>query len=100
MKLVTFGKRRSVENVLEEDIVLKRSRIESVNNYDILFEYYDGTSGQRADQTLTTILGTVELFRESEMISLKGFPCRLYSPNLSGSIVVSIFERIVVQTIV
>ena len=91
MKLVNFGKRRSVENVLEEDIVSKRSRIESVNNYDIFFEYYDGTSAQRADQTLVTILGTVELFRESEMISLKGFRWALCSPNLSGSIVVSIF---------
>lgn len=38
MKLVNFGK-----NVLEEDIiVLKRFCIEFVNNYDILFEYYDG----------------------------------------------------------
>lgn len=38
MKLVNFGK-----NVLEEDIiVLKRFYIEFVNNYDILFEYYDG----------------------------------------------------------
>ena len=71
-----------------------------MNSYDILFEYYDGTSAQRADQTFTSILGTVALFRESEMISLKGFPCRLCSPNLSSSIVVSIFERIVVQTIV
>ena len=75
MKLVNFGKRRSVENVLEEDIIVsKRSHIESVNNYDILFEYYDGTSAQRAEQTFTIILGTVELFRESEMISVKGFP--------------------------
>ena len=50
MKLVNFGKRRSVENVVEEDIIVsKRFRIESVNNYDILFKYYDGTSAQRAD---------------------------------------------------
>ena len=57
--------------MLEDDIILsKRSRIESVSNNDIVFEYDEGTS-QEAEQTYKTI-GTVELLRESEMISVKG----------------------------
>ena len=45
MKLLNFAKRRSVENVLEEDIIVsKRSRMESANSYDIFFEYFNGTS--------------------------------------------------------
>ena len=71
VKLLNFSKRRSGESVLEDDIILsKRSRIESVSNNDIVFEYDEGTS-QEAEQTYKTI-GTIESLRESEMISVKG----------------------------
>ena len=71
VKLVNFSKRKSGESVLEEDIVLsKRSRIESVSNNDIVFEYDEGTS-QEAEVTNKTIR-TIESLRESEMISAKG----------------------------
>ena len=71
VKLLNFSKRRSGENVLEEDIFLsKRSRIESVSNNDIVFEYDEGTS-QEAERTYKAI-GTIESLRESEMISGKG----------------------------
>lgn len=71
VKLLNFSKRRSAESALEEDIVLsKRSRIESVNNNDIVFEYDEATP-QEAERTFTTI-GTIESLRESEVISVKG----------------------------
>ena len=71
VKLVNFSKRKSGENVLEEDIILsKRSRIESVSNNDIVFEYDEGSS-QEAERTYKTI-ATIESLRESEMISVKG----------------------------
>jgi len=71
VKLLNFSKRRSGESVLEDDIILsKRSRIESVSNNDIVFEYDEGAS-QEAEQTYKTI-GTIESLRESEMISVKG----------------------------
>ena len=70
VKLLNFSKRRSGERVLEEDIILsKRSRIESVSNNDILFEYDEG-SFQEAERTYKTI-ETIESLRESEMISVK-----------------------------
>ena len=79
VKLVNFSKRKSSESVLEEDIILlKRSRIESVSNNDIVFEYDEGNS-QEAERTYKTI-GTIQSLRESEMISgMLESSCRLYS---------------------
>ena len=60
---------RLKEKVLEEDIIVsKRSLIESANNHDIFSVEYYGTSAQKGERTSTTILSTVELFRESKMI--------------------------------
>ena len=71
VKLVNFSKRKSSESVLEEDIILsKRSRIESVSNNDIVFEYEEGNS-REAERTYKTI-GTIQSLRESQMISVKG----------------------------
>ena len=71
VKLVNFGKRKSSESVLEEDIILsKRSLIESVSNNDIVFEYDEGNS-QEAERTYKT-KGTIQSLRGSQMISVKG----------------------------
>ena len=60
---------------------LSSSLRKSANNHDIFSVEYYGTSAQKGERTFSTILGTVELFRESKMISVKGSACRLCSPK-------------------
>ena len=70
IKLVNFGNRRSESGSEEEIVLSKRSRIESVSNNDIVFEYHDDNVEEREERF--TSLEMIASLGGDEIVSVKG----------------------------
>ena len=70
IKLENFGNRRSESGSEEEIVLSKRSRIETVSNNDILFEYHDENL-EEPEQRFTS-LEMIASLGGDEIVSVKG----------------------------
>ena len=70
LKLLNFGNRRSDSGSEEEIVLSKRSRIKTVSNNDILFEYHDDNLEERKDRF--TSLEMIASLGGDEIVSWKG----------------------------